>query len=1011
MPSSVTRGANAVPARTVRPAVQAATFRALPIVFEPNVGQAELPTRFIGRTGPLEIDLYPQGFTLRAGGKGKQPVDIKVNFVNCQADAGLTASEPKPSETNYLIGRDPAGWRTHVANFGRVNYTHLFPGIDAVFYGNGQQLEHDFVVAPGADYHLIRLRLRGSLGVSLAADGNLRLAVADGDLFFHKPIVYQNTGQARQNRRGSFVLLGNNEIGFEISNYDRSRPLCIDPSLTYSTYLANLNVGVYAVAADNSGNAYVTGQTFSASYPITPGAFESTCPACVAATAEIFITKVSPNGSGLVYSTFLGGSAYNEPSKIAVDANGDAVVTGWTESADFPLQNPISHGYTNGTGNTSGFITSLSPDGASLNYSSILGGGAVEYQSTTTYANGVALDSSGNAYVSGTTDSPVLVAAAGAVNWGTPAYPENIVFVSKISPVGSLAYAALLGDVSPNPPTGEGPFGVMGIAVDTAGAAYIAGAAGTQWPTTSGAYQPSFSGSVDNKAPFVAKLSADASTLVYSSFLGVDAYPTDIQVNGSGEAFVTGIYALSTFPTTSNAYQATVVPGSDGDAFFSVLDPTGSHLLYSSFFGHEGASTCAIRLDSAGNIWLAGSTGDPQFPAVNPIESTPPGINWATLEPYYMGFVSQLDPTGTTLLFSTFFGEANVGANIYGFALNSQGMAFIAGLTYGDFYTTPGAYLGTVTVPTAPNTTYSFGYVASFDAISTNVTLDPAPGNTLTFGGQLVGSTSTGQSVALTNSGTLPLAIGSIAASGDYAQTNTCGSSVNVQKSCQITVTFTPTAAGNQSGILTIADGAASSPQTLNLSGTGQDFTLGMASGASSTATVTAGQTATYSLTLSPLGGMNQTVDFTCASPPTGATCAVNPSSTTPSGAGAVPITVTVTTAARSLAVPPHTRLRPWGTDVASKGITLLLLGLLISVSIVIGLPDMKPEKNRLRFRLGIGALVAFALVMAACGGGSSGGGGETPPDTGTSTGTYTLTVTGVVSGLQHSTTLTLTVN
>ena len=272
------------------------------------------------------------------------------------------------------------------------------------------------------------------------------------------------------------------------------------------------------------------------------------------------------------------------------------------------------------------------------------------------------------------------------------------------------------------------------------------------------------------------------------------------------------------------------------------------------------------------------------------------------------------------------------------------------------------------TVPTAPNTTYSFGYVASFDAISTNVAPDPAPGNTLTFGGQLVGSTSTGQSVALTNSGTLPSAIGSIAASGDYAQTNTCGSSVNVQKSCQITVTFTPTAAGNQSGILTIADGAASSPQTLNLSGTGQDFTLGMASSASSTATVTAGQTATYSLTLSPLGGTNQTMTSPAPAPP--------PAPPAPS----IPLRQRRAEPVRfplPSRLPPQHALLPCPlTPVCgrgepmcrpSKGITLLLLGLLISVSIVIGLPDMKPEKNRLRFRLGIGALVAFALVMAAC--------------------------------------------
>lgn len=1002
--SSTMRGAGAIAARGGRQAARVATFSGLPIVFEPNVGQTELPARFTGRSGPLEIELYSHGFGLRSRGKGTRPMDIKVDFLNCPADTNITASEHKPSVTNYLLGRDPSGWRTHVANFGRVTYSHLYPGIDAVFYGNGGQLEHDFVVAPHADYHRIRLQVRGARHVSLTSNGDLRLAVEDGNLFFQRPAVYQTASYGRQYRHGRFDLLENHEIGFEIDGYDRSRPLCIDPSLTYSTYLANLNLTVTSVAADNLGNAYVTGLTFSGGYPVTPGAFQSTCSACAANHPDIFITKVSPDGSTLLYSTLLGGSSYNEPSKIAVDASGNAVVTGWTESIDFPLKNPIPYSNLGGTGLILGFITSLSPDGASLNYSSILGAPAAPYGSPSTYANGVALDASGNAYVTGTTDSPVYPVTAGALNLVSPANPENNVFVSKFSPTGSLVYSAVLGNVDPQPAEGEGPFGVMAIAVDDAGAAYVAGAAGMSWPTTPGAYQPGFSNSADNKAPFVAKLSADASTLLYSTFLGVDAYPTDIKVNGSGEAFVAGVQAASTFPTTSNAYQPTVPGGTTG--FFSELDSTGTHLLYSSFFGIEDAYISGIDFDSSGNIWLAGATGDTLFPLVNPVESAPPGIT--TSGSYPMGFLSQLDPTGSDLLFSTFFGEAPVGARINAFALNSKGKVFFAGLAYGDFFTTPGAYLGTVTLPTTPDTTYSYGYVASLD---TSVGLNAGYGSTLTFDGQLVNSTSSAQIVPLINSGTTTLNITSIAVTGDFAQTNPCGSSVLVGKSCGIAVTFTPTAVGTRTGTLTVTDNAPSSPQTVNLVGTGQDFTLAVASGSPSSATVTAGQAASYSLSLSGLGGMAQTITFTCSGAPSAATCAVNPSTMTPAGAGAASLAVAVTTTARSLAAPPQQGVPPINPDVAWKLTPLLLLGMLIAVSIARRLPGTKLAASSLRFGLSIATLLVLALIMATCGGGSGGGGGGTPPQTGTPAGNYTLTVTGAASGLQHGTTLTLTVN
>jgi hypothetical protein len=281
----------------------------------------------------------------------------------------------------------------------------------------------------------------------------------------------------------------------------------------------------------------------------------------------------------------------------------------------------------------------------------------------------------------------------------------------------------------------------------------------------------------------------------------------------------------------------------------------------------------------------------------------------------------------------------------------------------------------------------------------------------LTFTGQAVGSLSSAQTVTLHNTGNAALAIASIAVSGDFAQTNTCASSVAAGGSCAISVTFTPTAGGSRSGTLTITDNAADSPQAVSLTGTGQDFSVATASGSSSTATVTAGQTATYSLGLSGLGGLNQAINFTCAGAPSRATCTVNPPSVTPSGSGTTSITVTVTTTASSLAAPAERRSPPLLPDPAGRGLMLVLLGLLASVSLALSQAGRKPWRNGIRLGLWGAMLLSLALAVTACGGG--GGFGRVPPSTGTPPGTYHLTVTGTLSGsasLQHSVTLTLNV-
>ncbi len=822
--TSAPRAAKANDFASGPPSTRAMTIASLPINFEPNYGQARQAARYIARTGGVEIDLCPGKFGLWLSGK-RSHSQVSVSFLGARQDADISPSERRSSETNYLSGQDPAGWRTHIPNFGRITYSNIYSGIDAAFYGNGQELEHDFVVAPGADYRLIRLGFEGASELSLDADGNLRLAVEDGELSFQAPAVYQNGPRGRQSREGRFVLLTKNEIGFAIGDYDRSQPLFIDPALNYSTYLANLSVNVNAIATDSSGNTYVAGMDWSGTYPVTPGAFQSVCSGCSSNEPAIFITKLNASATAQVFSTYLGGSNYNQPSGIAVDEQGNTLVVGWTESEDFPLKNPISNGSFNpGNNGTFGFVSSLSPDGSALNYSSLLGGAGPQ-GSPTTYTNAVALDGSGNAYISGTTDSPFYPVTAGALNSGTPAYPENIVYVSKISPSGGLVYSSLLGDVSFSPPYGGGPIGVMGIGVDGSGNAYIAGDSGGLWPTTSGAYQTQFLGSASNsnKSPYVTKISADGSTLLYSTFIGVDAGVTGIALDSSGDAFVAGSYAPSTFPTTPKAYQPTLASGQTAP-FLCELNPSGSELLYSTFFyGTPGSTTVSgVALDASRDIWLSGFTEDPQFPLVHPLETTPASLENGT--GIAAGFLSEFNPAGTSLLFSTYFAGQASAANIAGLAIDTSGNVHIAGTVGDDLYTTQGVYLGTVTPP-PPNVQYTYGFVAAINptAAAPAACITPQGSQQIYFGAVPVGTTSS-QSVTVENCGTQSLSVSSVQSSSPVytvpAATNQCSGGVAPGSTCTLSVSFTPTQAQSYPALLTLVSNAPM-PTSLTVQGQG----------------------------------------------------------------------------------------------------------------------------------------------------------------------------------------------
>jgi len=565
-----------------------------------------------------------------------------------------------PGKSHYFIGSDPKKWRTNVSHYARVRYREVYPGIDLIYYGNQRRLEYDFVVSPGADPKTIRLAFSGAEKLSLDDDGNLILRTERGDVIQQAPIVYQDVRGQRRSVSGEYLLRGENEVAFQVASYDRTGPLVIDPILSYSTYLGGSSRDSgSAIAVDGSGHAYVAGSTSSPDFPTT------TSPQAPPAGGDVFVTKFDLNGHELIYSTYIGGNGVDTPEGIAVDRPGNAYVTGRTDSTDFPRKNAFQNsyggdqdafamklesdgsalvystylgssasdtgsaiavddsacayvaGFTSGqdfptgpwpctkftcpfqsanAGEDDAFVTKLNVRGDDLVYSTYLGGSKNEK------ADGIALDDSGNVYVVGETDSAdfptknPLQASRGGIRDG---------FVSKLDDRGhALVFSTYFG--------GSNYERTRDIALDSSGNAYVAGATDSDdFPTTAGAFDRTYRGGTDI---FVAKLSLAGDNLEYSTYLGgesLDAVKT-MAVTASGNVHVTGYTESADFPT-ADAVQAQKAGGAD--AFVTKLNREGSRLLYSTYLGGgDSEYGQGIALDASGNAYVTGMTVSSDFP-------------------------------------------------------------------------------------------------------------------------------------------------------------------------------------------------------------------------------------------------------------------------------------------------------------------------------------------------------------------------------------------------------------
>jgi hypothetical protein len=1079
--------------------------------FEHNEGQQNSEVLYLNHGTGYTVFLTRTGLTIVLSAKQNDRRSaaestsryFRLRFGNANAQPQVIGIEQLPGISNYFGGSDPNLWHTRIPQFGKVRYSNLYPGIDAIFYFRDGRLEYDLLVSPGADPSAFYLQVENA-DSSLTRDGDVSIKIGASELLrLRKPHAYQG---ASRTMVAANYFLEHGKLSFTLHRYDRTQSLVVDPALIFATYLtsncANCEDAVTDLAADGTG-VYLTGLTSAASFPVTAGG----PPATFSGTVNTFVLKLDPTGSHILYSTFL---ANSEGSAITVDSNHSPYVSGRASGA-FPTTSGVFSGFSPTSTGAVGYAAKLSPDGSTLVYATLLQQpGTSTLDKPVVQALKVAVDSSGALYLTGNEVNDISKSPS---SWaGVPTTvgafqtTPGTVFVLKLNPTASgLDYGTYVDGVGQ-----RGFLGAAGIAVDSAGNAFVAGSTiNSTFVTTPGAYETVPPAS--NISGFVMELNPNGTAPVYSTVFGAPSSSTHVfglALDSHGQAIITG-WSSGLIPVTSNAFCGNYPGFADTiSGFVAKLKADGSGLVFATTLCGPVASGNSVALDSSDAAYVVGNTGYPgtfQPILLHPIQSdvrdgsctqncqdsdniavkldATGNLQWSTFlgaggspagdpngvitrnaadgagDAYFL-LNSDITPTPNSLGPPSITNQPSPAADLLlkiapslgapapivspsqvSFATENVGISSAAtdvqvsnfgdaplSVTVsinGDFSETdncstavPGGQrcdINVIFTPTAGGArsgalTISFGGSISSQTVSLSgsgsapvVTHSPT---SLVFGVQNTGTTSAAQQVTVTNSGNGTLNISSVNTTSQFATTNACGAPIAPAGTCTIQVTFTPAASGVQMGTLTIADNASNSPQSVALSGNqpGGLSISGSNGSASTSATITSGQTATYSLSVSGTNGLSGAVNFTCSGAPSKSTCSVTPNPLNLGGQSAVAATVSVVTQANAM---PLTQLyRPKSFDT-----NFYVVGMIIELALLICLAVAQPAG---RFRNSYVGAMAIALLCAfcvACGGSSSSS--PQPPaqnTTGTPSGQYTLTVTGTSGSVSQSVTLSLTV-
>jgi hypothetical protein len=1097
----------------------------LPLFFEPNQGQTAPQVKFLARgagyglfltADEAVLELQPSAVSSERASSSV----IRMRLEGANSSARVSGASPLPGKSNYFIGNDPSKWRHDIPQFARVEYQSVYPGVDLVYYGDRGQLEYDFRVAPAADPNQITLSFQGASARIVSGDsgdsGDLILATANGDVRFHAPHVYQpavpqsgnSSGNTEKTVAGSFRQLADNKIGFAIGDYDHSRELVIDPTLSYSTYLGGNggNEGFVQVAVDSGLQIYVAGSTTSPCFPGT-GTITSACPLpnpnnppyqsclgepgvaagnCTANTAQnIFIAVINPTlvtTSQLVYATYLGGSGADTLAGLAVDSARGIYVAGTTTSTDFPTtSNAFQH--PPGVAGIHGFLSKIAFTGPtgdlvySLTYSTYLAGNGSDVVA------GLAIDTNQNAYVTGSTTSSnpasdyfpanpngyQLVSNSPGPVPNAPGNPQF--FASKINTNGSgqrsMLYSTYFGGGYPDvaiagcsatalqPPCG-------GVAVDASGNMYITSTTNmlpvkgpngelpfplldAQQPCLNqGNTSPTCSSNTPTTITdaFVAKFNpnyAGTSSLIYSTYLGGNGNDTGnaIAVDSTGNAYVTGSSNSTNWICSCGQFQTTGY-GGNGDAFIAKIGPLSGSVYPLNYFTYLGGSGVdvgnAIQVNSVGSAYVAGSTSSPDFPITTDSYQSQCG----GMLPSCSGdaFVASISTTsGGTVAnpagdFSTYLGGSGLDQGT-GVALDIYGATYVAGNTAStDFPLSANPFQGVL------NQNSTDAFVSKIGAVSTlvlsNPTTSPAPNPApagasvaFTFDIKNNGPDNASQvnfyGTVLPNTGLASLPsppTGKITSGGGtgscftaqgqgeivpcFIPTLAAGAVATVEIDVTTNDTTSPvvsliTASGsanaNASGVTVISN----PPQQVNV----VDFSI---QAQTSTPVITAGQPASIQATFCPtstLYGYSGTItpsQTTSPSMVTSTTPTFIPTPVTLSGSACAYTTLNIATVAR-----------PVTTGSLLRRGSFYAVWLPIGGMSLVGLGIGAGRKRRRWLAGAVLCLIAGAILLqSGCGSSSS----STSPTGGTTAATYHFTIVGSSgTGASHSAYVSLRVN
>jgi len=1031
----------------------------LPLVFEPNVGQTEQPVKFLAHGHGYGLYLTPKEavLTLSRADKSRRPT-VRMQFAGASSSP-INGVEPLPGHTNYFIGNDPSRWQRNVAQFGRVRYDGLYPGINLDFYGREGRLEYDFTVAPGADPRQIALNFDGTDAIQIADNGDLVLTSAGRDLRFQAPHIYQKSGAGEQAIEGRFVLLAQDRAGFEIGTYDRGRELVIDPVLAFSTYLGGSgdeSCGVIAngsiaspvphcpaIAVDSASRVYIAGATTSdgSTFPGTSGP-------PLAGTADVFVARISNSGTGLAldFLTYLGASGTQYPVGIGIDSGFNVYVAGNTNSAQFPTVN----GLASPSGGNHAFLSKLDP-GANLLYSTYLAGSGAET------ASDLAVDSQAHAYVIGTTTSPDFPTTPGALQSSFPAGVANQFFFAKLDPAqsgsNSLLYATYFGGASAG-----GSMSGGAVAVDSNLNVYLGGGTNfTDIPVVN-AYQSSLKGGVD---VWAAKLKAPATntqqySLLFETYLGGSGNDVAYGVASDGTSmFLTGSTSSTDFviPTGVTVFQS-ANGGGPTDAFvakFGSPTVTGTTqglvpLNYFTYLGGSGADAgFAITADNIQNVRLTGyTTGG--FSPLDPL----PNVSGGGTDAFFARIMtasggssstSLLGGSGTDVgtslvtdvtLNSYVGGETNSGnfpaASSSGQPQITPLRASLSGNT-DAFISKLGPKISGLTLTCPIGATFNGATINACNPTAANVNPSPAGvGNQIKFtfpiyntgdpvnGGLFTASsfgTAGSLDSAVTSAGTSGTgsgtgncsgagsAVGIVCSLGTLGTSNatTSNSTTTLSSAATITVSVTPTApttpfaATTTIGITGVLNVAGTTLQsTLGTQGQVNDFVV---SASPNSQTVTAGNQATYTITVTPTGVIPESVSLgSCTGLPAGAACAFsgNPIPNLNNLAQSRTLNITTTPRVTTPAGLLRDRSIFYAFWLPVSGLAFVGVGV--------------SRKRRWMLGVFIAAILAFTIFQSACSSYSS----NPATTTGTPAGTYTVTLNATSGSASRSTSVTLIV-